>query len=144
MSRLINGLPRSKKLNFMRQGCLLFLLVLVVGFLGCERLSTQNPQFEFKTDNQLVILDNGSAYFGKLENQDKPFILLKDVYYIQTQVNPETKATTNTLIKRGKELHGPEFMYVNRQHITMIEPVAPDSQLAKLIAEEKAKSAGTK
>jgi len=129
-------MPRQKK--YASLSISLILLVCSVSFLfllGCEK-----PQkLDFKTDYQVVILDNGNAFFGKLEFPGKSFLLLKDIYYIQTQINQETKVQTNTLIKRGKELHGPDSMYVNTQHIIMIEPVSPDSQVAKLIKEEKAK-----
>jgi hypothetical protein len=123
----------------MKRLTLLLLLVFCGLFIfGCDKPQSLN----FTTDYQVVVLDNGNAYFGKLSIPGKSFMLLKDVYYIQTQINQETKAQTNTLIKRGKELHAPESMYINTRHIIMIEPVSPDSQVAKLIKEEKAKSGG--
>jgi hypothetical protein len=127
----------------MKKRTLLLVLMLVsIGLLigGCDRPQSLN----FSTEYQVVILDNGNAYFGKLEIPGKSFILLRDVYYIQTQINQETKAQTNLLVKRGKELHGPDFMYINLQHVILIEPVTSESQVAKLIKEEKAKSPGTK
>jgi len=42
------------------------------------------------------------------------------------------------LIKRGGEWHKPEYMRINARHIVMIEPVAPESRMAKLIQEAKA------
>jgi hypothetical protein len=127
--------------KMMKKMCLLMLLLVPMGFLfgGCEKPQALN----FSTDYQVVILDNGNAYFGKLEMPGKSFIVLKDVYYIQTQINQETKAQTNILVKRGKELHAPDFMYINTQHVILIEPVTPDSQVAKLIKEDKAKSGTT-
>jgi hypothetical protein len=68
--------------------------------------------------------------------------MLTDVFYIQSSANPETKAVINILVKRGKEWHGPQFMYINAKNILVIEPVAPDSQVAKLIKEATAKSDG--
>jgi hypothetical protein len=58
-----------------------------------------------------------------------------DVYYIVTQTNPETKQNNNVLVKRGKELHGPDRMYVNPNQIVFVEPVGPGSKVAQLIAE---------
>lgn len=55
-----------------------------------------------------------------------------------SQANPETKQVTNVLVRRGKELHGPDHMVLSWQSILMIEPVKEDSQVAKLIAEQKA------
>jgi hypothetical protein len=52
-------------------------------------------------------------------------------------VDPQTKETKSVLVKRGKELHGPDRMYINRRHIVLIEPVGPSSQVAKLIEQSK-------
>jgi len=66
------------------------------------------------------------------------------VFYIQSGVSQETKQVTNVLVKRGKELHGPDFMYINARNILMVEPVAADSQVARLIRDAKAqKSEGS-
>jgi len=37
------------------------------------------------------------------------------------------------LVKRGKELHGPDRMYINADQIVFVEPVGPDSKVAQLI-----------
>jgi len=100
---------------------------------GCGRQS-----FDFKTEYQAVFLTNGQAFVGKLEGAGTNYPLLRDVFYIQSGVNQETKQVTNVLVKRGKELHGPEFMYINARNILMIEPVASDSQVARLIRDAKA------
>jgi hypothetical protein len=98
---------------------------------GCDK----KPSFD--TAYQVVLLDNGQAYFGKIERLDKSFLLLTDVFYIQTGVSPDGKPLGAILLKRGREWHGPDRMYVNTRHVVMIEPVAPDSKVAQLIKEEK-------
>ena len=92
---------------------------------------------KFETPYQAVLLANGQAYFGRLENIGSPYPVLKEVYYVQTQVHPETKQVTNTLVRRGGELHGPDRTVLNASQIVLIEPVAENSQIAKLIAELK-------
>jgi hypothetical protein len=116
---------------------LIFLVFLIS--LGCENFVKQQnaEKLEFKTTYQVVFLDNNNAYIGKIQQPGKNFINLTNVYYIQTQVNPETKETSNTLIKRGNELHKPDVMLINMQHIVMIEPVTADSQVAKLIEQSE-------
>jgi len=84
-----------------------------------------------------VLLTNGSVYFGKLEGLDAPLPVLTDVYYVQSNVNQETKAVSNVLVKRGKEWHGPDRMIVSDKSIVFVEPVEPDSQVARMIAESK-------
>ncbi len=84
-----------------------------------------------------VLLNNNSVYFGKLEGLRSGYPVLREVFYVQTNVNPETKATTNILVKRGKELHGPDRMIINETSIVFVEPVGADSRVAQLIAESK-------
>ena len=47
--------------------------------------------------------------------------------------------STNVLVKRGKELHGPDRMYLNANSIVFVEPVGTDSKVAQLIDEASKK-----
>jgi hypothetical protein len=76
---------------------------------------------------------NGSVYFGHLQNYGSRDPILVDVYYVVSQTNPETKQTSNVLVKRGKELHAPDRMYLNPSQILFVEPVGVDSKIAQLI-----------
>jgi len=108
--------------------------------LGCDYFGKHEDaeKLAFNTPYQVVFLDNNNAYIGKILQSGKDFIHLTNVYYIQTQVNPDTKQATNTLVKRGNELHKPDYMQINKRHIVMIEPVTLDSQVAKLIEQSEA------
>jgi len=114
--------------------------VILLFILGCDRVSGQ--KINLKTEYQAVFLSNGQTFIGKLQGAGTNYPLLTDVFYIQSQVNTDTKQVTNILVKRGKEWHSPEFMYINAEHILLIEPVAPDSQVAKLIKEATGKKEG--
>ncbi len=94
---------------------------------------------KFDTALQAVLLDNGSVYFGKLQGAGTDYPVLTDVYYVQSQANQETKEVKNILIRRGNEWHSPDRMVLNARHIVLMEPVGPNSQVAKLIAQDKAK-----
>lgn len=89
---------------------------------------------QFSTPYQAVLLSNGSVYFGRLQGFGGKQPVLSEVYYVVTQTNPETKQTSNVLVKRGKELHEPDRMYLNPQLIVFVEPVGPNSRVAQLIA----------
>jgi len=65
---------------------------------------------ELRAPFHAVLMMNGQAYFGRLERLGTNFSLLRDVYYVRSQVNPETKEVTNSLVKRGQEWHAPDFM----------------------------------
>jgi hypothetical protein len=65
--------------------------------------------------------------------------VLRDVYYVVSQANPDTKQVNNVLVKRGKELHEPDRMYLNPTQVLFVEPVGVNSKVAKLIAEQETK-----
>jgi len=92
---------------------------------------------EFSTPYQAVLLSNGSVYFGHLQGYGGRHPMMTEVYYVVTQTNPETKQTNNVLVKRGKELHEPDRMYLNPSLIVLVEPVGPNSKVAQLIAQAK-------
>jgi hypothetical protein len=109
------------------------LLTVLCLFLGaCEKGSPT-----FSTEYQAVFMDNGQVFFGKLEKAGSRYPLLRDVYYIGRQASPDGKQVTNILVKRGSEWHGPDYMYINKQHIVIIEPVSPSSRVAQLIKEAR-------
>jgi len=116
-------------------------LVLVVVVLGAllTRELRGGANVKLETPYQAVLLANGQAFFGKIEGLGSPFPVMKDVHYVQTQVNQETKQTTNVLVRRGKEWHGPDRMFLNGSQIVLVEPVSESSQVSKLISELKTK-----
>ena len=99
------------------------------------RVSSHKP-LKFDTSYQAVLLSNGSVYFGKLQDYGGRFPVLTDVFYIQSSVNPDTKQTVNVLVKRGKELHSPDRMYLNPSQIILVEPVGANSKVMQLILEQ--------
>jgi hypothetical protein len=114
------------------------LLVSIVGLLAWPMMKPAGaPRFE--TQYQAVLLAGGQVYFGHLEGFGTPFPVLRDVFYVQSTVDPTTKNVSNILVQRGKEWHGPDRMYLNPGSIVLVEPVGADSQVAKLIAEKKGK-----
>jgi hypothetical protein len=113
------------------------LLIAIAASAGCDRLRLVNVPPKFDTPYQAVLLDNGQLYFGRLERLETQFPVLRDVYYVQATINPETKQQSNILRRRGKEWHGPDQMVINAQHILLIEPVSTQSKVAQLIAENQ-------
>ena len=89
----------------------------------------------FTTPYQAVVLTNGSVYFGHLQDYGTSHPVLTDVFYVVSQTNTETKQVTNSLIKRGKELHEPDRMYLNPGQIVFVESVGTNSKVAQLIAQ---------
>ena len=111
-------------------------VLLLAGLTACDRGDRQKGP-EITTPYSAVLLDNGQLYYGKLVNAGSRFPELTDVYYIQSGVNPETKAATAVLVRRGNEWHGPDRMFLNEHHIVLIEPVGTGSKVAQLIEADK-------
>jgi hypothetical protein len=92
---------------------------------------------KFTTPYQAVLLDDNQVFYGKLSSLNAAHPILTDVYYIKSGIDPQSKETKSVLIRRGKELHGPDKMYLSARHIVLVEPVTPNSQVAKLIEQSK-------
>ena len=105
-------------------------IVIGIGYWFLER-------DKFTTPYQAILLDDNQVYYGKLSRPLSGYAVLTDVFYIKSGVDPQTKETKSVLVKRGKELHGPDRMYISRRHIVLIEPVGQSSQVAKLIEQSK-------
>jgi hypothetical protein len=99
----------------------------------------RSSQIDFATPYQAVLLANRSVYFGKLEGYGTDRPVLTQVFYIVSQTNPETKQTAKVLVKRGKEMHEPDRMYLHPHQIVFVEPVNPSSNVAQFIAESPQK-----
>ena len=93
----------------------------------------------FDSPFQAILLDTGQVYYGHLDGLGTDIPVITDVYYVNSITNPETKEVTNVLVRRGKEWHAPDRMYLNARHIVMVEPVSPNSKVAQLIAETRQK-----
>lgn len=61
--------------------------------------------------------------------------LLSDVFYIVSRIDPNTKAVSNVLVKRGKELRGPDRMYLNPSAILLVETIGKNSKVDQLISQ---------
>lgn len=109
------------------------LVIVAAGWYIVDHL--RSSSVEFTTPYQAVLLTNGSVYFGHLQGYGQNNPVLTDVYYIVSQTNPETKQVNNVLVKRGKELHEPDRMYLNPNQLLFVEPVGANSKVAQLIAQ---------
>src|SRR5713226_1918799 len=100
-------------------------LILIAGSIAIVAVvqMTLRQRPSLTTPYQAVILTNGQTLFGRLERVGSAYPTLVDVFYIQNQVNPETKQISMSLVKRGKEWHEPDYTTISAAHILLIEPV---------------------
>jgi hypothetical protein len=86
-----------------------------------------------------VLLLNGQVYYGELAGSSARQITLRDVYYVQTAVDPATNQPGNRLVNRRKaDWHAPTLTTIPTDKVLMIEAVDAESRLAKLVAEDRA------
>ena len=109
--------------------------LLVAVAAGFHIFHNLKRSIQFTTPYQAVLLTNGSVYFGHLQDYGGPNPVLTDVFYVVSQTDPETKQIKNSLIKRGKELHEPDRMYLAPNQIVFVETVGTNSKVAQLIAQ---------
>jgi hypothetical protein len=115
------------------------LLGAVVGSGAAFAVLHHQRRIEFNTPIQAVLLDSGQVYFGHLTGLGQDYPVVTDVYYVQSVTNPQTREVSNMLVRRGKEWHSPDRMYLNARHIVVVEPVGANSKVAQLIAESQQK-----
>ncbi|MDD3352823.1 hypothetical protein [Zoogloea sp.] len=113
------------------------LLMAAALLLLARQVHSHQQRLELPTPYQAVALANGQVFFGRLDADQGDFLVLRDSFYIQSRQNPESREVANVLVKRGGEAHGPDRMLINRHHILLLEPVAEDSRIGKLIAEQQ-------
>jgi len=125
----------SDSLGFVKIGVIALIVIVLLG--GGAWWYSSHKSISLTTPYQAVLLTNGSAYFGQLEGLGTPYPVLRDVFYVQSAQDPQTKAVSNILVKRGKEWHSPDRMILNANMIVLVEPVSPTSRVAQLIAQAK-------
>lgn len=88
-----------------------------------------------------VFLSNGQIYFGKITQETKDVLILRQIYYLQVQPQTQEGQTGQsqfTLVKLGEEIHGPtDEMRINKNHVVFIETLKPDSRVVQTIEMQK-------
>lgn len=89
-----------------------------------------------------VFLLNNQVYFGKMVENKRDTIILKEVFYIQVNENMGTDGIGDissgrfNLVKLGDEIHGPtDELYINKDNVVFYEYLRDDSTVAQAIKE---------
>jgi len=126
-------------------------IYLIGGYTGISLpgMNSLNLQNEW----QAVFLTNGQVYFGQVAKINSDWVILRNIYYLQVVNQPlqrsqegavaDTQAEQRlTLIKLGKEVHGPrDEMAISRRQVILIEDLRNDGNVVKAI-EDYVKKAG--
>ncbi len=90
---------------------------------------------------QAVFLNTGQVYFGNIKSLNNNYLVLSNIYYLQTASNGSSTTNTNsnvTLVKLGCELHEPyDQMVINSDQVTFWENLSPQGQVAKAVSKFK-------
>jgi hypothetical protein len=85
---------------------------------------------------QAVFLSTGQVYFGNVKTLNNSYLVLTNIYYLQTSSTGTANTNTNvSLVKLGCELHEPyDQMIINRAQVTFWENLQDNGQVAKAVA----------
>jgi flagellar basal body-associated protein FliL len=157
METSISSMGSPKQGKSMKSWIILIVVILVVAVGGyfAYNMMPKSPAVATGTetsavkaepagtsDYHAVFLSSGQVYFGKyVGSKSGQYVELEDVYYLQAQQSLDKKSAEQTklsLVKLGGELHGPtDKVYVNRDHVLMIEDLRTDSNVVKTIESSK-------
>ncbi len=86
---------------------------------------------------QAVFLNTGQVYFGNVTSMNDKYIVLTNIYYLQTAGNGQATTNANSsvsLVKLGCELHEPyDKMVINQDQVTFWENLQDSGQVATAV-----------
>ncbi|MES2741651.1 MAG: hypothetical protein V4754_11960 [Pseudomonadota bacterium] len=85
-----------------------------------------------------VFLSNGQVYYGELLETGAAYLKLGDVYYVQPYTQADGHSGNRLVSRKKSDWHGPDWQAIPTDKIVLIEAVGADSQLARLIEQDKA------
>ena len=98
------------------------------------------PSYIETNKYQVVCLQSGECYFGKISSVTSDVVQIKNVFYVQktsgTDTTTDTSSSDNNLqlIKLGNEVHGPEdLMVISRSQVLYMENLKSDGKVTQTI-----------
>lgn len=115
------------------------LIVAVIAVIGFEAPKSQGG-YVYTNKLQAVFLNTGQVYFGNIKTINPQFLVLVNIFYLQTSSNSSSTSTSAknnvSLVKLGCELHAPyDQMVINMSQVTFWENLQSTGQVAKAVAQ---------
>lgn len=87
-----------------------------------------------------VMLSNQQVYYGSLVRVTRDAVVLQDVFYVTA--SPDAQGNRiNKLVRRAEnDWHGPKSMSIPIDKVVFIEVVGPNSSVAKLVSDARARA----
>jgi hypothetical protein len=129
-------------LNLVNKNIWLFVIVLIILLITCVFYWSKSefPRVE-KNTYQALFLTNNQVYFGNLKDYSSDYVILENIYYLQTTSNLQQDSQSQNvinLVKLGNELHGPEdMMFVPKDKIMFWENLKSGSPVVQKINETR-------
>jgi len=115
------------------------LLVATLAWLIFTATPASQDRYVDPSKLQAVFLNNGQVYFGNIEGINKDYVLLTNVYYLQTSStngSASSQASNISLVKLGCELHRPfDRMVINATQVTFWENLQANGQVAQAVSQ---------
>ena len=113
------------------------LLVAAVVWLIYSASPATQTRYVNTSKLQAVFLNTGQVYFGNIRSLNKEYLVLGNVYYLQSSSTDTKSSNQNiSLVKLGCELHRPyDTMVVNLTQVTFWENLQSDGQVAKAVTQ---------
>jgi hypothetical protein len=122
----------------LRWGARWFAMPLLAGLFLSANVDTRAlPVIGAERETAVLLLD-GQAYFGHLDDSgESGTLLLRDVYYFQSATGGTTGLAVG-LVRRGSEAHEPaDGMRINRDKVLAVEQVGASSAVAQAIGAQR-------
>lgn len=116
------------------------LLLGVIVFAATGNNVKKESEYVDSSKLQAVFLNTGQVYFGNVKSLNNKYLVLSNIYYLQTANGSSTSATSTSsanvsLVKLGCELHEPyDQMVINRDQVTFWENLQDNGQVAKAVS----------
>lgn len=126
---------KNRRVHVIAAGVLVLLLVVLAAFWFMQQLYTANLQRIDASKYQVVYLVNGQAYFGKLQNANGEYLVMKSPYTAQSVKGSEASSDeTTTLLRVKDQVYGPEdSIAIKSSQVTFWQNLRDDSKVTQAI-----------
>lgn len=144
------GSNSNQKYLWYRVGVVAAVVAIVVLLVGIALLAYANnnntkdteSHYVYSNKLQAVFLNTGQVYFGNIKVLNNNFMVLTNIFYLQTTNSGSSTSTTTsnsaanvTLVKLGCELHRPyDQMIINRAQVTFWENLESGGQVSSAVS----------
>lgn len=131
------GGNKLNKLAVLIGTVLMAILLIAVIVFAVNAPGKKESSFVDSSKLQAVFLNTGQVYFGNVTSMNNQYIVLTNIYYLQTANGGQNTTSNNSsvsLVKLGCELHEPyDKMVINRDQVTFWENLQDSGQVATAV-----------